>query len=115
MSASTSPISTPDKCMMSIPASGYHGVRTASSGRDGVSLIQFRSMRNRTLGLLILCAALVPAAALDQKDIEFARPGGKALFVDFHVPDGPGPFRAAILIHGGGFDEGSRSTNVRPL
>ena len=35
--------------------------------------------------------------------------------LDLHVPDGPGPFPAAILIHGGGFDEGSRSTNVRPL
>jgi len=31
------------------------------------------------------------------------------------VPDGAGPFPAAILVHGGGFDEGSRSTNVRPL
>jgi len=55
------------------------------------------------------------AAPLDQKDVEFARPGGKPLFVDLHVPDGAGPFPAAILVHGGGFDEGSRSTNVRPL
>jgi alpha-L-fucosidase 2 len=38
-------------------------------------------------------------AAIDQKD----------------VPDRAGPFPAAILIHGGGFDEGSKSTNVRPL
>lgn len=37
------------------------------------------------------------------------------MLVDLHVPDGPGPFPAAILVHGGGFDEGSRSTNVRPL
>ena len=35
--------------------------------------------------------------------------------LDLHVPDGPGPFPAAILVHGGGFDEGSKSTNVRPL
>ncbi|HEY0420350.1 MAG TPA: hypothetical protein VGC80_12605, partial [Acetobacteraceae bacterium] len=61
------------------------------------------------------CSAVLSAAPLDQKDVEFARPGGKPLLVDLHVPDGPGPFPAAILIHGGGFDEGSRSTNVRPL
>jgi alpha-L-fucosidase 2 len=65
---------------------------------------------------LILFAAITAAAwAVDQKDVEFGRPGGKALLLDLHVPDGPGPFPAAILVHGGGFDEGSRSTNVRPL
>lgn len=55
------------------------------------------------------------AVAGDQTDVEFGRPGGKPLLVDLHVPDGPGPFPAAILVHGGGFDEGSRKTNVRPL
>ncbi len=67
----------------------------------------------RTLGIILAIAAGLSAA--DQKDVEFARPGGKPLLLDLHVPDGPGPFPAAILIHGGGFDEGSRSTNVRPL
>jgi acetyl esterase/lipase len=37
------------------------------------------------------------------------------LLLDLHIPDGRGPFPAAILVHGGGFDEGSKSTNVRPL
>jgi alpha-L-fucosidase 2 len=54
-------------------------------------------------------------AAIDQKDVEYARPDGKPVKLDLHVPDGAGPFPAAILIHGGGFDEGSKSTNVRPL
>lgn len=53
--------------------------------------------------------------AADQKDVEYGHPGNKSLLLDLHVPDGPGPFPAAILIHGGGFDEGSKSTNVRPL
>jgi len=65
--------------------------------------------------LTILCAGAMAGAALDQKDVEFGRPGGKALLLDLHVPDGPGPFPAAILVHGGGFDAGSRGTNVRPL
>ena len=30
-------------------------------------------------------------------------------------PTAGGPFPAAILVHGGGFDEGSKSTNVQPV
>jgi len=55
------------------------------------------------------------AAALDQKDVEFTRPGGKPILLDLHIPDGPGPFPAAILIHGGGFDSGTRSTLITPV
>lgn len=65
--------------------------------------------------LLAAAAAVLAAAPRDEKDVEFARPAGKPLLLDLHIPDGPGPFAAAILIHGGGFDQGSRSTNVRPL
>lgn len=71
-------------------------------------------MANTTI-LALACAATLAGASLDRKDVEYARPGGKALLLDLHVPDGPGPFAAAILVHGGGFDEGSKSTNVRPL
>ena len=59
--------------------------------------------------------AAVAAASVDQKGIKYARPAGTPLLVDLHTPDGHGPFPSAILIHGGGFDGGSRSTNVRPL
>jgi len=72
-------------------------------------------MRISALRLLAAGIALFAAASVDQKDVEFARPDGKPLLLDLHIPDGGGPFPAAILIHGGGFDEGSRSTNVRPL
>ena len=65
------------------------------------------------LGLLSLTTLL--GSSLDKKDVEFANPGGKPLLLDLHVPDGPGPFPAAILVHGGGFDGGSRINNVRPL
>lgn len=66
--------------------------------------------------LLILAAVCAASLfALDQKDVEYGHPGGTSLLLDLHVPDGAGPFPAAILIHGGGFDEGSKSTNVRPL
>ena len=72
-------------------------------------------MRKSIFILAMFAAATLTAAAIDQKDVEYARPGGKPVVLDLHVPDGPGPFPAAILIHGGGFDEGSKSTNVRPL
>lgn len=71
----------------------------------------------KTIGLAFLCAAAVaaaPAAPLDQQGVEFARPGGHPLLLDLHVPDGPGPFPAAILVHGGGFDGGTRATNMAP-
>src|ERR1039457_4763812 len=73
------------------------------------------SMRRSTLILAMACAAALAAAPLDRKDVEYAHPGGKPMLLDLHVPDGPGPFAAAILVHGGGFDGGSRGTNVRPL
>ena len=69
----------------------------------------------RFSAFFLLAAATVFAAAVDQKGVEFGHPGANPLLLDLHVPDGPGPFPAAILVHGGGFDEGSRSTNVAPL
>ena len=63
----------------------------------------------------ILALALNAAAATDKKDVEYANRDGKPLLLDLHVPDGSGPFPATILVHGGGFDQGSKSTNVRPL
>jgi alpha-L-fucosidase 2 len=68
----------------------------------------------RYLALLLVIVTLT-AAPLDQTGIEYARADGKAQLLDLHVPDGAGPFPAAILVHGGGFDQGSKSTNVRPL
>jgi acetyl esterase/lipase len=48
-------------------------------------------------------------------DIEFGRAGDVALTLDAHVPEGPGPFPAAIIVHGGGFTRGDKQTFVPPL
>ncbi len=48
-------------------------------------------------------------------DVEFARPGGVSLTLDAWVPDGTGPFPAAIVVHGGGFTRGDKQTFVKPL
>src|SRR5579862_9777886 len=61
-----------------------------------------------------LAAAVLSAAPVDKQNVEYGNPGGHALLLDLHVPDGAGPFPAAILVHGGGFDAGSKSTNVKP-
>src|SRR5215467_14946096 len=71
-------------------------------------------MRMYGVIMALACTANLAAAAMDEKDVEFAKPGGHALLLDLHVPDGAGPFPAAILVHGGGFDGGSRATNMSP-
>lgn len=49
------------------------------------------------------------------KDIVYARPGGRELLMDAYIPEGKGPFPAAIIIHGGGWEAGNKTTYVSPL
>ena len=67
-----------------------------------------------------VCAAVLsvfmPAIhAEDLKDIEYGQAGKVTLRLDAHIPDGRGPFAAAILVHGGAWVAGDRINNVRPL
>src|SRR5450755_3250619 len=72
--------------------------------------------RTYTPLLSALAMACCSLFAIDKTDVQYGTASGKPLLLDLHVPDAPGgPFPAAILVHGGGFDEGSKSTNVRPL
>jgi len=66
------------------------------------------------LGLLLSLAAL-PARAELKTDIEFAKVGDVSLTLDASVPDGPGPFPTAILVHGGGFTNGTKQSYIKPL
>jgi alpha-L-fucosidase 2 len=63
------------------------------------------------LGLLLLPAL---AAAELKKDIEYGRAGGVSLRLDASVPDGPGPFPVAILVHGGGWSRGDKAGSDKP-
>ncbi len=42
-------------------------------------------------------------------------PGRQTALLDIHVPDGKGPFPGAIVVHGGGFDEGTKKSHVGPV
>jgi len=48
-------------------------------------------------------------------DIEYSHPNGKPLLLDASIPDGKGPFPAAILVHGGFFTEGDKTSYMAPL
>jgi acetyl esterase len=69
-----------------------------------------------TITILILSCA---AHARMLKDVVYSRPGGMELTLDASIPDGPGPFPAAVLVHGGGWVAGSKQQYItyifRPL
>jgi acetyl esterase len=65
--------------------------------------------------LRYLCAAALFTTTIhaeDLKDVEYARAGKVSLRFDAHIPNGAGPFAAAILIHGGAWVAGDRANNV---
>lgn len=65
-----------------------------------------------SLALLLLA----PLAHAELKtDIEFAKPGGVSLTLDAFVPEGEGPFATCILVHGGGFTKGDKTSFIKPL
>ena len=81
-----------------------------------VSLMQFAPSKlagqvraSKPLTLALPCAAQL------KQDIEFSKPGGVSLTLDAYVPPGPGPFPTAIIVHGGGWVNGTKTTYVPPL
>lgn len=64
---------------------------------------------------LLLVLIGLPVFAGETNDIEFARPGGVPLKLDAYVPEGKGPFPAVIIVHGGGWENGTKRTYVTPL
>ena len=50
-----------------------------------------------------------------KSDIEYARVGNESLKLDASVPEGPGPFPAVIIIHGGGWSGGDKQADHTAL
>lgn len=63
----------------------------------------------RSLLFCLLFSFSVVARAAFQADIEYGTAAGVSLKLDAFVPDGPGPFPAVILVHGGGWSAGDKS------
>lgn len=66
------------------------------------------------LALFSLGLALTAHAGL-KTDIEFAKAGDVSLTLDAFTPEGDGPFPTAILVHGGGFTKGDKTSFIKPL
>lgn len=50
-----------------------------------------------------------------RKDVEYSKPGGIPLTFDAWVPEGAGPHAAVIIVHGGGWENGTKYSFVPPL
>lgn len=70
-------------------------------------------MRYAIASLLLLAAGL-HAATVSNNIVYATRPSGP-LHLDASIPDGPGPFRAVLIVHGGGFSRGNKVTYVPPI
>lgn len=71
-------------------------------------------MRILFLSCLVSGFAAAASAGL-QTDIEYAKPSGVSLTLDAFVPEGEGTFPTAILVHGGGFTKGDKTSFIKPL
>src|SRR5215467_9239759 len=65
------------------------------------------------LSFLFIFAGSVSAS--DFGDIIYRFVDGKNLTLDAHVPNGPGPFPAVILVHGGGWVAGDKQQYITHL
>jgi alpha-L-fucosidase 2 len=65
--------------------------------------------------VLLLAVLCVPSGGAVQQDIEYKSVDGKPLKLDASVPEGKGPFPAAILVHGGSWGRGDKRSYVTPL
>ncbi len=90
-------------------------VLTALRKTGSTSTVALHSMKLLLSFLTISLLSLAQLHAGLQTDIEFAKPDGISLTLDAFVPDGPGPFLTCILVHGGGFTKGDKTTFIKPL
>ncbi len=69
----------------------------------------------KPFALLLAVALAIAARAGVTPGIEYGRAAGEILRLDASVPDGPGPFAAVIIVHGGGWTGDDTAVNCTPL
>src|SRR5579884_3355076 len=69
----------------------------------------------KTVLLCTMATCITLSASEYRENIEYGRANNTPLYLDAHIPDGPGPFAAAIIVHGGGWVRGDRKHTVQPL
>ena len=65
--------------------------------------------------LLLLCVLGCVTHARSLENVEYSQVSGEPLKMDGYIPEGKGPFPAAILVHGGAWVTGDKERSVRPL
>jgi acetyl esterase len=76
----------------------------------------FALFRAAFLSFFLIMIGVSTAVAADLRaNIEYGRVNGVSLRMDASIPNGPGPFPAAIIVHGGAWVAGDRKRNVQPL
>jgi len=94
-----------------------HNRRTLNEIPSVKNVSSFFSSMSFTLRSLTLLMVTFHAigSAKSFENVEYSRPDGQSLRFDAEVPDGTGPFPAAIIVHGGAWVTGDRKASVRPL
>jgi acetyl esterase len=74
------------------------------------------SRKKKPLVAFILMTAFTPHVHSQlRENIEYGQAGGASLRLDARIPDGTGPYPAAIIVHGGAWVAGDRRVSVLPL
>ncbi|MEP6715818.1 MAG: alpha/beta hydrolase [Terriglobia bacterium] len=66
---------------------------------------------------LFLCMSLATfsLSAEIHRDVEYSRVGDTSLRLDYSIPEGPGPFPAVIVVHGGAWIRGDKAVDAEPV
>ena len=65
--------------------------------------------------LFLFMPIISGAGVRTERNVPYANVSGTSLYLDAAIPEGSGPFPAAIIVHGGGWVRGDRRTEVQPL
>ena len=71
-----------------------------------------KSLTGISAAVLFVGMISARCAAAEFKDVEYGEAAGVHLLLDAQIPDGEGPFPAAILVHGGGWVAGDKQQYI---